>query len=459
MIGLAEQLTLIQLKLSMSTETTQHIGRWWLPENPENQISGSLSVHQREGIELKAIGSLITMQALVNTESDYLSRPVVVLGRTDEGKSISLLHVTPGEHKGDPFSSDFSTSVYNADIAIVGSRHFSSEEEVFFESVDAKFDLLNEWLGKSGIKRIRDDVDDRDCLVKMTIEYEFPDVIEFDVDSIEAQFRTNYNYNLNPTPFYYQLRHTSSFILAPHSPQSLDWYSEKFESLRRFLIMMTGFTLNIGELTEYVASESRDSDKRLNTASHRIYIRIGKGFKEAEEKHHTQLLLPLPRISIDLENLINTWFQKTDKLEEATALVASTLSIIMEHSESRFLRYEQACEVFYKRVYGDRRENKREIVTKLLDDVWHDCLENFIDDKNTFIDNVINTRNYWTHFTLKVKPKAVSGVDVFYLAERIRVLLTAHFLLQLEISTDEVYTAINQFEGFQYLKVQKNFQP
>ena len=436
----------------MGTETKQYVGHWWLPENPNNRISGSLSIHQREGIELKAVGSLISIPAFMNAENNSLSSPVV-LGQTAEGKSISLLDVTPGEHKGNPFSSGFTTSVYNANVAIVGSKHFSSKEEVHFESVDAKFDLLNEWLGESGIRRVRDDLDDRGCLIRMTIEYKFPDMIEFDVDSIDAQFRTNYNYNLNPTFFYYQLRHTSSFVLTPYSPQSLDWYSEKFESLRRFLIVMTGFTVNIGELIEYVTAESQDSDKQLHRASHHIYIRIGNGFKEAEEKHPARLLFPLFRTSLGLEDLINIWFQKADKLEEATSLVASTLSIVMEHSESRFLRCEQACEVFYKRVYGDRREPKRTIVTKLLDDVWHGCLENFIEDKNTFINDVINTRNYWTHFTLEVKPRAVSGVNVFYLAERIRVILTAHFLLQLEISTDEVYTAINQFEEFEYLKI------
>lgn len=440
----------------MSTETNQYEGHWWLPENPSNRISGSLLVHQREGIELKAIGSLIPTQALMNAEYDSLSRPVV-LGQTTKGKSISLLDVTPGEHTGNPFSSGFSASIYNANVAIVGSRHFSSEEEVVFESVDAKFDLLNEWLGESGIKRIRDEEDDRGCLVRMAIEYKFPDVTEFDVDFIEAQFRTNYNYHLKPTLFYYQLRHTSSFVLAPHSPQGLDWYSKKFESLRRFLIVMTGFTLNIGELTEYVASESQDSDKPFQRASHLIYIRIGKGFKEAEEKYPTQLLLPLPRLSVGLRDLINVWFQKTDKLEEATFLVASTLSIIMEHSESRFLRYEQACEVFYKRVYDDSTHTKKKtIITNLLDYVWQGCLENFIDDRNTFIDSFINTRNYWTHFTLKIKPKAVSGVDIFYLAERIRVILTAHFLLQLEIPKDEVYSAINQFDGFEHLQIRRN---
>ncbi len=84
----------------MSTETNQHEGQWWLPENPDNRIPGSLSVHQREGIKLKAVGALISMPALMNAENDSLSR-LVVLGQTTKGKSISLLYVTPGKHEDD----------------------------------------------------------------------------------------------------------------------------------------------------------------------------------------------------------------------------------------------------------------------------------------------------------------------------------------------------------------------
>ena len=286
----------------MSTEARQYVGYWWLPQNPDNPVSGSLSVHQREGIELRAVGTLVPMSTLINAEKDSLSR-LIVLGQTVGGKSISLLYTTPGEHKGHPFSSRASTSVYNASIAIIGSRHFSSEEEVLFKAIDAKFDLLNQWLGESGIKRVPDEVDDRGCLIKMVIEYTFPEVVEFDIASIEAKFRTNYNCNLaSPTSFHYQIKHTSSFVLSPYSPQGLDWYSEKFESLRRFLIVMTGFTLNIGELTEYIDFENDSIGENLQREPHHIHIRIGKGFKEAEEKHPARLLLPLFRTSTKLRD-------------------------------------------------------------------------------------------------------------------------------------------------------------
>ena len=88
----------------------------------------------------------------------------------------------------------------------------------------------------------------------------------------------------------------------------------------------------------------------------------------------------------------------------------------------------------------------------LLDDVWEDCLEQFIDNKSTFIDKVINTRNYLIHYDESSRNNAVLDSQLFYLAQRLKVLLIVQILIQIGISRTTVYTAVKQFDSFEYLK-------
>ena len=68
---------------------------------------------------------------------------------------------------------------------------------------------------------------------------------------------------------------------------------------------------------------------------------------------------------------------------------------------------------------------------------------------------MINTRNYLIHFDSTTASKAVFGTEIFYVAERLKILLITHILLQLNIPRESVFRAIKQFSLFTYLKQQK----
>jgi hypothetical protein len=171
----------------------------------------------------------------------------------------------------------------------------------------------------------------------------------------------------------------------------------------------------------------------------------------------------------------------------------ATLSIDLGYSEFRLLNYAQGLEALHRRVFGgkyitddeyepiadvliksipeevarDHRSSlegrikyghefsQRKRIKLLLDDVWTGCLDEFIEDKNTFVDKVVNTRNYLIHFDPISASKAVFGTEIFYIAERLRILLVTHILLKLDIPRENVYRAIKQFNQFTYLKWKK----
>jgi hypothetical protein len=477
----------------MNVETKRYEGYWWFPDNPDKKVTGILSINQREGIEVKTIGSLLPRHALFGNQIDLLSQEIL-LGQTVDGNSITLIGIncTNWNSNSDKFSFDLSTSTHSASLAIVGKRHFLSKNEVIFSAAEVRFSLLDEWLCKSGFT-FQDEHDDRGYPTKFNLEYEYPEVLEFSIDSIGAKFKTNYVFNRNKTNLQWQLGHKSFLRLTPIQPQTFDWYSKKFDSLRKFLIVMTGFPISTGEIVGYGDEFYIYSDSDItNKEQFQIYVRLSNSFLDTVNKHPGELLINLPLLETELGTVLNTWFQKSEILDPAVILYVATLSIDLGYSEFRLLNYAQGLEALHRRVFGgkyiandeyepiasaiiksipkevgrDHRSSlegrikyghefsQRKRIKLLLDDVWTGCLDEFIEDKNNFIDKVINTRNYLIHFDPASSSKAVFGTEIFYVSERLKILLITHILIQLDIPRENVYGAIKQFNPFTYLKRQ-----
>ncbi len=479
----------------MSTETKKHEGYWWFPDNPGKKVTGTLYVNQHEGIEVRTIGSLLPQQALLSDQIDLLSKEIL-LGQTVDGKSITLIGIncTNWNSNLNESSLDVSTATHTASLAIVGERHFLSKNEVIFSSAEVRFSLLDEWLCKSGFT-FNDEYDERGYSTRFNLEYEYPEVLEFNIDSIEAKFETNYVFTRNKTNLQWQLGHKSFLRFTPVQPQTFDWYSKKFDSLRKFLIVMTGFPISTGEIVGYGDEFYIDSSSDITTKEKfQVYVRLSNSFLDTDSKHPAELLINLPLLGTELGAVLNTWFQKSEILDPAVILYVATLSINLGYSEFRLLNYAQGLEALHRRAFGgkyitddeyepiantliksipkevgrDHRSSlegrikyghefsQRKRIKLLLDDVWTGCLDEFIEDRNSFVDKVVNTRNYLIHFDPTSASKAVFGTEIFYVAERLRILLVTHILLQLNIPRENVYRAITQFHPFAYLKQRRN---
>ena len=186
-------------------------------------------------------------------------------------------------------------------------------------------------------------------------------------------------------------------------------------------------------------------------------------------------------------------FEKSEILKPAIILYVATLSIDLGYSEFRLLNYAQALEALHRRVFGGKyltdeeyepvcqtlidsipeslqrshrdslkgrikyghEFSQRKRIKLLLDEVWEDCLDQFIDNKNNFIDKVINTRNYLIHYDSSSESQAVKGIEIFYIAERLKIILIVHILLQLGIPQKNVYRNIKRFADFKYLRIKR----
>lgn len=471
--------------------TAEYAGYWWLPTNPDKQVSGILHIDRYNGIELKTINSLLSRQEVFG--SNFIKSQEIILGKTIEDKFITLIdsHCSNYKSGSDPESS---TSTHKVKFAVVGEREFRNKSDITFTSAEVRFSLLDEWLGVKPFKFI-DSIDSSDFSSrnskKLTLEYESPETIEFYIDFISAQFYTNYAWSKNISGnLKYEITHSSYLRLTPDQPQSLDWYMKQFYSLQKLLTVMTGFPVSPIELRGY----GNDILIHKNTTTKEefeIYGDIHKNFQNLIEKHPNDLLFTVPKFGTELSVVVNNWFQKTDILDPATNLHIATISSSSLYTEFKLLNYAQALEALHRRVFDgkyildqdyepiretlvnsilknvdrDHRNalkakikygnefSQRKRIRLLLDDVWENCLYEFITDKKEFINNVVDTRNYLVHFDQNSITKVVlDSTGMFHLAERLKIILITHILIQLDIPRENIYRTIKNFSAFEFLR-------
>jgi len=331
--------------------TQEYSGYWWFADNPETTVTGNLSLSKSEGVELKTIGSLLSQNTLSNQPSDSFSQKLL-LGQSIDQKCITLVGTICTNRSGN--STELSHSTHIANVAIIGKRHFPSKAEILFSSAEFKLSLLNEWLCKSGFT-VQEEGNSQGHLTRFSLKYEYPEVIEFSIDSIKAKFKTSYIFGKSSKHLNWHLNHKSLFKLIPDEPQPYEWYSRNFESLRKFLIVMTGFPVSISDVVGYGDEFFIDRRRNIKIRERfQIYQKTPSSFLDTEDKRSSSLLINLSRLGVDLKSVLSTWFEKSEILDPAVILYTATSSIDLGYVEFRLLNYAQGLEALHRRVFGGK---------------------------------------------------------------------------------------------------------
>lgn len=467
----------------MSTETKKYEGYWWLPEKPDKKVTGNLSINRCEEIELRIIGSLESQDSFSYNQASL----EIILGQAVDGNLITLI---------DPICTnnyDSSAYTYKSQVAIVGKKHFYTKNDVVFTSADIRFSLLDEWLCESGFS-IEKKTNEKGHLKQFILKYEYPEIIEFDIDILNSKFKIQYFFYRDQKylNFQHELNHKSFFKIKPQHSKNLEWYDNLFESLRRFITVVSGFPVSITDIITY-GDEYCSSKKQKVKEEFSVYFKLPSNAIETFDKHPGKLLTSANLPGVELSILLNNWFHKSEILEPAIILYVATLSTDLVYSEFRLLNYAQALEALHRRVFGGKyltdeeyepvcqtlinsipeslershrdslkgrikyghEFSQRKRIKLLLDEVWEGCLDEYIEDKNIFINKVINTRNYLIHYDSASESQAVKGTEIFYIAEQLKIILIAHILLQLGIPKENVYRDIKRFADYEYLKIKR----
>lgn len=444
-------------------------GDWFLPDNPGMRLSGEVSYDTNVGIHLELIGDF---------KGDILGAEgygyPTILGVVEGSRDISLFgctFISRGQMtlvSGSEMAKPVMTFVANA---MIDGWHFMSDKDVLAKTLIFELDGLDEWLHVTGFK--------------------FSDV-KLDL----ANHSVDMHYQLpKPIPFEYPIGCEASFVFVV-SNLSQPVYRTSFELYQKVRIRIenyNGFTLSdiyniIYEFQSFLMTctpgEPYVRDVFLFNPDYSIELQDGRSVNRKLTLFYNQhftikenkwnfmfMMIPYSLIKDAYPTLIKKWDGIFSDFEPAINLLVEQIRDKNTFNDNDFLNLAQAAETIHDRINPDAvkmpKEEYDELKTTVLDhvpeegkafvagllqygnnvsfatrikelvDSCPDAIINvFIPDKDIFVKEIRDSRNYYTHYTLSNKKHVKRGYGLLRLSERLQMLLVLVLLLHIGVDAD-----------------------
>ncbi len=407
----------------MSVETIRPFtckGLWWLPEKPEERVSGILTYVPQEGAFLELIGSFT--DSIANLTSTFA--PEIVLGETNQG------HVTLHGCVQTQFSiGAISSGKFMVRDVLLG-HHFSSEADIKFEKLDVRYSSLDEWIDRSGFDKMALAENMRPPWGKLTIAYEFPASIEAALSadcSVSIRFKANPPMLRNPQKEAGIVQENYVGLTFASLRNLRECYETLFH-LRNFLTLAISAPIYPLELQAHV-----EDDK----GTIKIFFEQRDMPEKLEPVPPFKMLLKFDDVSGKFDVFLKNWYSKKIALKAVYEQYFGLAYNPHMFADDRFLNMSRALEAYHKATINSNRIHLRVRLSEIIDICWS-VASTFIRDKDTFLDTVIDTRNHLAHPGAKPKKNAVSGNALYFTAEQLRLLVEICLLLEAGSKIDEI---------------------
>ncbi|BAY11527.1 ApeA N-terminal domain 1-containing protein [Calothrix sp. NIES-2098] len=383
------------------------LGKWWLPSNPAIVVPGKLSFSPESGAELELIGSFynsefqeigqardfITSDAENSFwDSTLLERGVVVefikpqetiiLGLLENNEEITLYNCS-GRIKKFEFFKGRAIVIFNVRY-IFKKIHFQEEESIKLKSISVEYAYLREWIGKSGIKAIIPQEEN-----KLWITYQPPSSISLArINDLDVSI-TFSRINLNPFDVYlgatyYQanIEQKTYLTIKNNCNQPLDKCIElliHFRDLLSFAISKPSSIISITANVDvnHPKNTSHDDGTFMteeDVLESQIIIMFGlwNSGKHLDIKVTPyEMLFLFTDVGDRFGEIFIEWLNKRQIYEPVFNLLMTTMYTPDLYLDYGFLNIIQALEVYhgnkYKGTYQDDKVYKNGIYKKLLE--------------------------------------------------------------------------------------------
>ena len=444
-------------------ESFEYKGIFWIPRNPEDLKAGILKFTPEEGATLELIGGRFPQDV------ERFLEPIkekIVLGVISKGTPVTLFNCIEIKF-GSGFSSEnpsYWSSVMKATVVFMGA-HFSSEEEIKFKSISTRYLFLDDWLN----------------LKLLNVERENEETITFKVPLSQQEILLYSDNELKITASIIpELRLTCSH---PSQPKGVEALQPAYINLETKEPNNLECLLSYGRIVQHLLTLA---------AGKPVYPLIVRGKTESGQEvdifyalprlpeeipSSTRMLFTYQDISHRCQEIFANLLEKEKLLQPVFLLYFGTLYNPKLYLENKFLSLVSALESLHSRseafdgtyipseeyevvseqlietlppqIPSALRDRLREIIkhgnekslrSRLKDILKHygDITQLFIDDFDTFIQKVIQTRNFYTHYGENLVQKAAEGSELFKLNLKLNLLLKICLLRELGFSIDEI---------------------
>lgn len=330
----------------------QYIGVWWLPEAPDNKVSGSLSIVYGDGIFLTLSESFNKDNVTDNELKAF--NPTIILGKSINNTEITLYNC----YEIVPYldSIGMPTKLY-CETAFIGV-HFSKEEDIKFIDLTFKCTYLDDWLKIAAVEL--EDVSKDEIIVK----FKNPKPIKVKIDDFTIIFKSKFQLgglfeakedeflNIEEIKFY-----PKKFIIIRSSNER---HFTDFLKMISHLLRFISLGLNYPVYLQEIKGISEVKMEKVGKKTYRIepiqiFHNVAKFHQEFISLNEVDFLFTCADIKDSLEKILQNWFKNSKLFERVYNAYFEMFYNKQVSLEHKFLGLIKALEIYhdYKRKVND----------------------------------------------------------------------------------------------------------
>jgi hypothetical protein len=452
-------------------------GVWWLPSQEEHKVTGEATFSGDDETKLVLHGAFA--HDFVSDRIESLPWYPIILGITAAGQPITLLHcqeMSFGSYTGE--NGEGQEQECNAEIAYVGS-HFTDPQEILFNKVDVHYSYLPQWTGLFpyyGHQKPFDEVSASTTKGTITVQ----------------PIQSVWNELTKKTDLINQADLSEIVRIRCEVQEALlldEWMTLFITPLQHLISLATQRPNAIVNIVGYIKQNGTDRSKS-EIAELPVQIAFIPAITPIIASRGTvpeTILFSLQEIMPNFSRVIETWLHMADELESTFRLffgvqytnlpldlrfllTAQAVEVYQDHRFGKAAIPKEEYQVFMETILAACPEEKREWLAETLQYSNHATfrqqLRNFVtqtnavlrpllgknsDKRGEFTEVVYNTRNYLTHHTKELAPKAASGVELFYITRCLSLALQVCLMKELGFAPPKLTETMQKHEHYQHI--------
>lgn len=409
-------------------------GYWWLPDNPDDQLGGTLNFSKKDGARLELLGTFGNLSSFFAEREPYAA----VYGLTTDGKEITLVSCQQIHGR---IGSGVPTEVLKAVTMVVGA-HVPDFHGAPLAKITFRLSNLEDWLGRPGsTHNYPPSAGD-----PFVITYVRPTLPSIRIPGGTVRFKFGWRS--------FETRSRRSGVDEHSAVQVSRAGGLTFhEALREYVWptqnLLTLCTLEPSDVVELQVEQK--GRRKSNKEPLRVYYQTTvEAPKRDKPLFITDMFVTAPQLGSGFPKLIRGWLTSSETLRTVLNLYFAVMSGRWMFLESRFLNLVQAAEVFHRLTYPNlvvsKAEHKQR-VKNIIDHVPHehkkwlrgilsfsneprlaDRLQAVVsasspilgwtpEEQEVLVRQARDTRHYLTHYDPSGATKAVRDENLYWLSE------------------------------------------
>jgi hypothetical protein len=435
-------------------------GYFWLPGDTE-RLSGRLRISEVGKCNLELLGFFGGPADGFSMDSSLLSTVHGLI----EGGAVTLYDCYY-QNRNIGFGTVSRSKLHVA--TVFRGTHLPPEAEVRFSKLEAAISGLDEWLQITGITT-GFELDEAHKVRSAFVRYVPPPKIDLALPGLRVGFEFTWTAPGVGVTTEAKITHQARLTVVPDADMAFEDLRQQLGRLVNFLSFAADQTLSIDALNAFSSAVTINVSEGKKPLSLPVFFESSTP-PSAVTLTRNNMLFSYPDVADQLEHMLTGWLDQHEALGPAFNLYFAVHSGRHAYLESAFLSIVQGLETLHDRTSGETLESPEAFANR-KERILAGCPEEFrewlaeelayankpslrtrlrrmlkpfvshfgnADVRKKFVDRVVDTRNYLTHYDPALAARAEQGVAIYYLTAKLEALFQLQLLAMVGISQERV---------------------